>query len=173
MFEKIATADARRLLWLMIHSNDGYVLERSDIEGYPGDERAMLHSTTDEITGNVRLAATCIGNNVAESDRPQRIQRRRTAGWRMPPNTVYVGRPSKWGNPIRIGQRVKLCYQVDTIVETAAQAVTIFEARANDRVAGFVFRRTVRRELRGKNLACWCRLDQPCHADVLLEIANG
>jgi hypothetical protein len=27
-------------------------------------------------------------------------------------------------------------------------------------------------DLRGKNLACWCPLDQPCHADVLLEIAN-
>lgn len=31
----------------------------------------------------------------------------------------------------------------------------------------------IQRELRGKNLACWCQLDQPCHADVLLEIANG
>jgi len=28
-------------------------------------------------------------------------------------------------------------------------------------------------ELRGKNLACWCPLDKPCHADILLELANG
>lgn len=32
--------------------------------------------------------------------------------------------------------------------------------------------RKIRRELAGKNLACWCPLDQPCHADVLLELAN-
>ena len=30
---------------------------------------------------------------------PKRIQRKRTAGWRMPENTVYVGRPTRWGNP--------------------------------------------------------------------------
>ena len=35
--------------------------------------------------------------------RPRRIQRKRTRGWRMPPNTVYVGRPSKWGNIFHVG----------------------------------------------------------------------
>ena len=38
---------------------------------------------------------------------PIRIQRKRTKGWRMPPNTVYVGRPSKWGNPFNSGNRVQ------------------------------------------------------------------
>lgn len=36
---------------------------------------------------------------------PQRIQRKRTKGWKMPENTVYVGRPSKWGNPFTIGKK--------------------------------------------------------------------
>lgn len=31
---------------------------------------------------------------------------------------------------------------------------------------------TLRRDLAGKDLACWCPLDRPCHADVLLELAN-
>lgn len=98
---------------------------------------------------------------------PRRIQRRRTKGWKMPPNTVYVGRPTKWGNPYRQGQ------------VTALQTMTRREAvewygrllKANQQSAER-FPLPIA-ELRGKNLACWCPLDQPCHADVLLEIANA
>lgn len=32
----------------------------------------------------------------------KRIQRKRTKGWKMPENTVYVGRPTKWGNPLKL-----------------------------------------------------------------------
>lgn len=88
---------------------------------------------------------------------PIRIQRRRTPGWKMPPNTVCVTRPGKWGNPWRVGQR------------TAADCVELFRTYALTLDVS---------ELRGKNLACFCPLaDQhgnyvPCHADVLLELAN-
>jgi hypothetical protein len=88
---------------------------------------------------------------------PQRIQRKRSKGWRMPEGAVYVGRPSKWGNPWRAGWG---------ITETAEEAVTAFRAAID--AGGF----DDLSELRGKDLACWCRLDQPCHADVLLELAN-
>jgi hypothetical protein len=87
--------------------------------------------------------------------RPVRIQRRRVKGWRMPPNTVYVGRGSRWGNPYRVG--TCLIPDKETAVET-------FKAYLPSRLECS--------ELSGKNLACWCRLDQPCHADVLLELAN-
>lgn len=50
-------------------------------------------------------------------------------------------------------------------------AVRLFTGNAMEPHAGYVFRQNVRAELRGKDLACWCPLDQPCHADVLLEIA--
>ena len=97
---------------------------------------------------------------------PQRIQRKRTKGWKMPPNTVYVGRPTEWGNPFRItdyqGQdyaRRQFC------VDDFREQVMHFDA-------GF-FRNHIRAKLVGKNLACWCPLNQPCHADVLLEIANA
>lgn len=89
---------------------------------------------------------------------PQRIQRKRTAGWRMPENTVYVGRPSKWGNPLPV------------VEGDYAGAVRGFRTHAIG-VLNFTPER-IRAELAGKNLACWCPLDQPCHADVLLEIAN-
>ena len=89
---------------------------------------------------------------------PKRIQRRRTRGWRMPLNTVYVGRPTKWGNPY----------------SAAEQPSSNVEFYFNDLDEGMLpfTREDIRTELRGKNLACWCPLDQACHADVLLEIAN-
>ncbi len=98
---------------------------------------------------------------------PQRIQRKRTAGWRMQTESkalnglyaVYVGRPSKFRNMCRIG--------VD--VQTGEQAV--FHFRRNV-IHNEKYKEMVRRELAGQNLACWCPLDQPCHADVLLELAN-
>ena len=86
---------------------------------------------------------------------PRRIQRKRTKGWRMPPNTVYVGRPTKWGNPFG---------------NAKAYAISVAPGYLG---ATMRFRDEIRRELRGKNLACWCPLDKPCHADVLLQIANG
>jgi hypothetical protein len=82
----------------------------------------------------------------------KRIQRKRTKGWKMPPNTIYVGRPTKWGNP----------YQ-------GLSEIPMYREWVKDEIkAG----RLNIRELRGHNLACWCPLDAPCHADILLEIAN-
>jgi hypothetical protein len=84
---------------------------------------------------------------------PERVQLRRTKGWRMPPNTVKVDRSTKWGNPWFVTHEI-----------SAVQAVTWFR---NEHVGSLPVA-----ELRGKNLACWCPLDKPCHADVLLELAN-
>lgn len=109
---------------------------------------------------------------------PQRIQRKRTAGWRMPDGAIYVGRPTRWGNPYRTdkptvwgvaedGSR----YRIDRIV-TPAEAVELY--RITETWGDWLPALTAaaRRELAGRDLACWCPLDQPCHADVLLEIAN-
>ena len=92
---------------------------------------------------------------------PKRIQRQRTKGWRMPEGTVYVGRPTKWGNPFTVedhghhGAR----YRHWQWLQEPEQA---------DLVAA------IRTELRGKDLACWCREGLLCcHADTLLRIANS
>jgi hypothetical protein len=98
----------------------------------------------------------------------------------MPPNTVYVGRPSKWGNPF-----VK---HSDGFPYAPGLAAEMFERLLATNGAWWPIPQPwprgkipaqppttvedVRRELRGKNLACWCPLDQPCHGDVLLEWAN-
>lgn len=95
---------------------------------------------------------------------PQRIQRKRTKGFKMPPNTVSVTRPGKWGNPYR-GPNF-----------TAAEAVAAFrhamEAIDTTPNLSWLRLRGHLSQLRGKNLACWCPIDQPCHATVLLELAN-
>ncbi len=108
---------------------------------------------------------------------PIRIQRKRTKGFRLPPNAVYVGRPTKWGNPFRVGGSFRF-----TMIRDQEMAVEWFRSlMKTDPIA--------MSELRGKDLACWCRLCEkhkdgkplgvecpdcaPCHADILLEIANG
>jgi len=99
---------------------------------------------------------------------PNRVQLRRTKGWRLPPNTVVVSRPSRFGNPFRVG-----CCEG----YTRYNAVEDFRAWVHGEIHD-VFGKApsldeIRHELRGKNLACWCKLDAPCHADVLLDIANA
>lgn len=85
----------------------------------------------------------------------RRIQRQRTKGWRMPKGAVYVGRPSRWGNPFR-GSGVE---------HDVAAFRYLVQARLDRRPQYLA-------PLRGHDLACWCPLEQPCHADVLLELAN-
>lgn len=166
---------------------------------------------------------------------PQRIQRRRTKGWRMPAGAVYVGRPTRWGNPFefrtphglarvpavedpgaeweyegRISAdgtrhdyhhpdgRVTVCHvrymTRAECVETYRRALTGNDSAAMRsafphglgkwlgywakdakglRVREYVTVDDVRRELAGRDLVCWCPLDEPCHADVLLELANA
>ena len=80
----------------------------------------------------------------------------------MPANTVYVGRPTKWGNP----------YHPELFGGSRAAVVELFRKYIDFSNEGALELRANARELRGRNLACWCPLDQPCHADILLEIAN-
>lgn len=96
--------------------------------------------------------------------KPTRIQLSRKAGWRKPENTVVVSRPSKWGNPFKVGQP-----GVATNADAAFRFKMFAKEGSDDR---WVKMRLSISELRGKNLACWCPVGSPCHADVLLEIAN-
>lgn len=106
---------------------------------------------------------------------PERVQLKRTKGWRMPENTIKVTRPGKWGNPFIVNPRVKpggksgasyIC------VPTAADAVACYREMFNYEGETADKLRSMLPELRGKNLACFCKLVEPCHADVLLDLAN-
>jgi hypothetical protein len=113
---------------------------------------------------------------------PVRVQRRRTKGWKMPPNTIAVTRPTFWGNPFVVGSYCRLSDSGSwmrsligpqpgfALIEDRTQAAEWFRRLAERWTAPRVARCI--NELGGKNLACWCPLDEPCHADVLLEIAN-
>ena len=110
---------------------------------------------------------------------PRRIQRSRAKGWRTPPNTVYVGRPTEWGNPFDWRDwraewpfdRPSPCPWTDEIDRDAwARAAATQEFK--DAIKSGELSLDVG-ALKGKNLACWCRLADWCHADVLLEIANA
>lgn len=94
---------------------------------------------------------------------------RRTAGWRKPDGVVYVGRPTMWGNPYRVGGRAHGALDPATAVAHYREALLAGELRSKDGGALVDALPT----LRGKDLACWCDLGKPCHADVLLELANS
>ena len=98
--------------------------------------------------------------------RSRRFQRSRRKGWRMPDGAVYVGRPTKWGNPHRVGW-CRPC----AAVHTPEEAVLAF--REDLEAEKYLSKANIRRELHGKDLVCWCPPDQACHADVLLEVANS
>lgn len=131
---------------------------------------------------------------------PERIQLRRTTGWRKPAGAVKVARPTRWGNPYRVvpgrmfgGDRYYDVVQPPgtsspifltgdlTATDAAALAVKAFRLVTESGPVrnGQIHRRPdypladeIRAELAGLDLMCFCPLDQPCHADVLLDIAN-
>ena len=131
---------------------------------------------------------------------PERIQLRRTKGWRKPEGAIVVSRPSKWGNPVRITTeqgRYAVMYRVHGLpmdpkggpalcdLDSARHfAAWYFESHLlNDRYVDYPSIDEIRAELAGHDLACWCppravsrngslgRIN--CHADVLLEVANA
>ena len=118
---------------------------------------------------------------------PRRIQRQRTRGWRMPEGAVYVGRPTRWGNPWKaeavqgVGwccrdTRNNLIIQARDAADAHDLAVAHYRAwiTALCKLCGpEEFAAAAVAELRGKDLACYCAPGLACHADVLLEIANA
>ena len=91
----------------------------------------------------------------------------------MPPNTVKVTRPGKWGNPFTVTEKMRPGSKVSCgyiAVPTIEDAISCY--REMTECPEWADRRAMLDELRGKNLACWCALGSPCHADVLLELAN-
>jgi hypothetical protein len=100
--------------------------------------------------------------------KPRRIQLKRAKGWRKPIGVVVVSRPSKYGNPFRVGRH--LTTPEAAVVAYREQLVTRGLWRGATLLVNV---HDVRRELRGRDLACWCPIGQPCHADVLLEVANS
>lgn len=119
---------------------------------------------------------------------PKRIQRKRTKGWRMPDGAVYVGRPTVWGNPfwnialdINVELSIALYRELAQGFWDPSLVSQLEDWRVHDisqshqhwlRKLGRHPLEAMRTDLRGLDLACFCPLDAPCHADILLELAN-
>ena len=102
----------------------------------------------------------------------ERIQLHRTYGWRKPDGAIVVSRPSRWGNPYGIADVVRRFPSL-TEREAAAYAVNQFRYDLRSEHPSYPSDEEIRAELGGHDLCCWCPPDYPCHADVLLEIANS
>lgn len=121
---------------------------------------------------------------------PHRVQRQRKKGWKMPRNTVYVGRPGKWGNPIEITYALYLAavdisqmQKEKVLVGNEGEkawfpyATAISLQKYKKYLEEDLLKREDIKQLKGKNLACWCRICENkeyvhCHADILLSLAN-
>ena len=125
---------------------------------------------------------------------PIRVQRKRTKGFKLPENTVCVTRGTKWGNPFVLRKLEEPKYEIycavvrnannfefaKTIALEKAGVYFISEKECIDAILGMyelylsliTFSTQIKQSLKGKNLACFCPLDKPCHADILLQIAN-
>ena len=101
---------------------------------------------------------------------PRRVRLSRARGWRMPENTVKVDRSTRWGNQIVVGSQRGIGYRLWSAEDAVEAFRTEMEYQISDKASGEP--RLDLSPLRGKNLACWCKLDAPCHADVLLDLAN-
>lgn len=111
---------------------------------------------------------------------PERIQLKRTRGWRLPEGAVSVARPTRWGNPWREGAT---SWTVDPggIINRSCKVLTRQDAVDSFRNSLLASPDSIARarcELVGKDLACWCRVpadSEPdiCHAAVLLALANA
>ena len=75
--------------------------------------------------------------------------------WKSNPNAVYVGRPSRWGNPFKVSE-----YGLEKCLELYTEWLA----------KKFLDNPEFLEPLRGKDLVCFCKLDQPCHADIIIEI---
>ena len=97
---------------------------------------------------------------------PKRVQMSRQHPWQTEPKAIKVSRPGKWGNPFKLGG-----------IDGRAGAIKAFRWLLGNEAARVRYPYPsideVRAELAGKDLACWCPLDLECHADVLLDLANG
>lgn len=106
---------------------------------------------------------------------PLRIQRRRTKGYKMPPGVVYCGRPTIWGNPF-VGRGAVDAYR--RWIETGERVLFGASSEGDNVECTWLDSpksseiNAMAHTLRGKQLACWCPLDKPCHVDVLCELAN-
>ena len=96
---------------------------------------------------------------------PKRVQYRRAKGWRKPPDAVYVGRPGIFGNPFHGVERQRAVELFRLWL--AGKAGNPDDDWRRERLLASLD------AIRGKDLGCFCPLDHPCHADVLLELANA
>lgn len=128
---------------------------------------------------------------------PQRIQRRRTKGWRMPEGAISIARPSRYGNPFRVIEStvvgppwfdakewdggitgpdtVQMYVSCSRRGDAIQHAVDLFDRLLTVRNRDWESARFTKwiSGARGRDLACFCPLGQPCHGDPLLRWTNA
>jgi len=117
---------------------------------------------------------------------PKRVQMSRQHPWRADnPDAVIVARPGPYGNPFRVvrrnGEWIVLddngvdypVWEPRSRLSAVRHAVALYELDVTVWHSAGITEEDIRRDLAGRDVACWCGLDQPCHGDPILRVANG
>ena len=123
----------------------------SVLQGWVQYETTRADTLTDAGVGFHN--ATKMSDKVLDTQ-PRRIQKKRKKGWRTPANTRYVGRPTRWGNPFSLKE-----YDLDT-------SLRLYEEWVGEKLAADP---TFLDELKGMDLACYCKPTDRCHADIIIR----
>lgn len=120
-------------------------------------------------------------------DKPKRIQRKRTKGFRLPARTLCVSRPSIWGNPYSFEEFGKLALPLFRNTVLGVWNPALFDGESDaKRLLAYDLHRQWQRRFAYRDpldtlrptlseydfIACWCKEGEPCHADILLDLAN-
>lgn len=105
---------------------------------------------------------------------PARIRLSRAKGWRKPEGAIVVARPTLWGNPWKVGEHGTRAQCVARYAILAMGYISVGgKVPVKEQERALLKMRADLDQLKGRDLACWCSHDGPCHADVLLELANA
>lgn len=137
-------------------------------------EREAHAMTTAPTAATSPKTANAVVIERAATGSPFRVQLSRRKGWKMPANTVDVSRPTAWGNPFIVGKHGtrERCVELFRLLCGGYHCISLGRDVCDAQKAFVAHAKANRETLRGKNLACWCPLNKPCHADVLREMAN-
>lgn len=109
------------------------------------------------------------GSNPVIRSMAKRIKYKR--GVKLPAGAVYVGRPTRWGNPYKIGDPNPTLGEKYHQPMTREDVIGLYRNMCTGSAAQWQL--AIIENLRGKDLACWCPPNEECHADILLEVANA
>jgi hypothetical protein len=148
------------------------IIRDTSLKIYSSNVRVYYEDTCPHVPDSLLVEGNCPICQETITKYPKRIRlMRHIKGWKKPPDAIVVTRQSKkWGNRYKVGDPEPTHGNPMSVNEALFWFVSDFNPAINSQALGRV--KEIQTELGGKDLACYCKLNDPCHADVLIRLAN-